>query len=247
MPDTKAAIVIIGNEILSGKVTDTNTPFLTRELRALGVAVERITVIPDHVPMIAQTIREQVHQFDLIFTCGGIGPTHDDVTMEGIALGVGRPLVQHMGLLDRLHQNYGPTLNAAQRKMAEVPEGTELILAEALQIPVLHFGQIYIFPGIPELVVSKFNAIKEGFREAPFYLAKLYIRLGESAIASHLHEILLRYPLLQLGSYPQLNKTDHKILLTLESKEKTYLNNALQGLLELLPAGAVMKIDPALE
>lgn len=243
MSEKKAAIIIIGNEILSGKVTDTNTPFLTRELRALGVSVERITVIPDDVPIIAETIREQVKPFDLIFTCGGIGPTHDDVTMEGIALGVGRPLIQHAALLERLHQSYGPALNAAQLKMAAVPEGTELVLREALRLPVLHLGQIYIFPGIPELVIRKFNAIKEGFREAPFYLAKLYISLGESAIAAHLHEILLHYPSLQLGSYPQLNKTDHKVLLTLESKEKTYLDNALQGLLGLLPVGVVVKID----
>lgn len=243
MSEKNAAIIIIGNEVLSGKTTDVNTPFLTRELRALGVNVRRVTVITDDVDEIAETVRTYLKSYDLIFSCGGIGPTHDDVTMAGIALGVGRPLIQHAFLLEQLKKNYGPELNTAQLKMTEVPEGTELISNEALRVPVLHFKQLYIFPGIPELVVRKFNAIKEIFRELPFHLVKIYIALQESAIAAQMHEVLEQYPLLQLGSYPKLNKSDHKIVLTLESKEKPYLNQALQALLVLLPADAVVKID----
>lgn len=245
--EKKAAIIIVGNEILSGKTTDVNTPFLTRELRALGVGVQRVTVIPDEVAIIAETVRDHLNRYDWIFSCGGIGPTHDDVTMAGIAVGVDKALVRHSALFEQLTENYGPGLNAAQLKMTEVPEGTELIFSAAQRVPVLHFKQLYIFPGIPELVVRKFNAIKERFREAPFYLVKLYVALGESAIADHLHDILLQYPLLQLGSYPKLNKSDHKIVLTLESKEKPYLHQALQALLALLPAEAVVKIDPDLQ
>lgn len=247
MPGKNAAIIIIGNEILSGKTRDVNTSFLTRELRELGISVQRVVVITDDIDDIAKTVRAYLKRYDLIFSCGGIGPTHDDVTMAGIALGLERPLIQHPMLLERLKKNYGSELNAAQLKMTEVPKGTELIFSEALRVPVLHFKQLYIFPGIPELLVRKFNAIKEGFREAPFYLVKLYIALRESDIAAHLYEILEQYPLLQLGSYPKLNKSDHKIVLTLESKEKPYLNQALQALLAVLPAGAVVKIDPGLE
>lgn len=244
MSEKNAAIIIVGNEILSGKTRDINTSFLTRELRGLGVSVQRVTVITDDVDDIAKTVRTYLKCYDLVFSCGGIGPTHDDVTMSGIALGVGKPLIQHNILLEGLKKSYGPELNAAQLKMTEVPEGTELIFSEALRVPVLHFKHLYIFPGIPELVVKKFNAIKERFREAPFYLVKLYIALGESAIAAQMCKILEQYPLLQLGSYPKLNKSDHKIVLTLESKEKPYLNKALQALLAVLPAGSVVKIEP---
>jgi len=241
--EKNAAIIIIGNEILSGKTRDVNTTFLTRELRELGVRVQRVTVITDDIDDIAQTISAYLKAYDLVFSCGGIGPTHDDVTMAGIALGVNRPLVQDRVLLDYLKKNYGPVLNAAQLKMTEVPEGTELISAASLRVPVLRFKQLYIFPGIPELLVRKFNAIKERFREAPFYLVKLYIVLPENAIAAQMHEILLQYPLLQLGSYPKLHKSDHKVVLTLESKEKPYLDEALQALLVLLPDDAVVKIE----
>ncbi len=243
MSEKTAGIIIIGNEILSGKTEDVNTAFLTRELRSLGVRVQRVSVITDDIDDIAQTVSRYLKSYDLVFSCGGIGPTHDDVTMAGIALGVNRPLVQHRVLLDYLQKNDGPVLNAAQLKMTEVPEGTELISAESLRVPVPHFKQLYIFPGIPELLVRKFNAIKERFREAPFYLIKLYIAFPEREIAAQMHELLLQYPLLQLGSYPKLHKTDHKIVLTLESKEKPYLAEALRDLLVLLPDDAVVKIE----
>lgn len=243
MNGKKAAIIIIGNEVLSGKVTDVNSPFLTRELRALGVCVERITVIPDDVDTIAEVVSESRTKYDLIFTCGGIGPTHDDVTMEGLALGLGRSLIRHEALLALMTKEGKPETNTAQLKMTDVPAGTELIFSEDLRVPVLHFEQIYIFPGIPDLVKRKFNAIKGRFREAPFYLIRLYLSARESAIAGHLRDTLTRFPALQIGSYPALKQTDHKILLTLESKDKPYLERALQDLLRLLPGEAIVKID----
>src|SRR5215831_5819869 len=93
--DKTAVIIVIGNEILSGKVTDTNATFLTRELRTLGVTLRRIVVIPDEVETIAETIRAYHSAVDVIFTSGGVGPTHDDVTMEGVARGLGRSVVRH--------------------------------------------------------------------------------------------------------------------------------------------------------
>ena len=92
MRDRSAAIIVIGNEILSGKVEDSNAAFLTRELRALGVSLRRILVIPDELDDIADAIRAYQPAYDIVFTSGGVGPTHDDVTMEGIARGLGRRL-----------------------------------------------------------------------------------------------------------------------------------------------------------
>lgn len=237
-----ASIIIIGNEILSGKVVDQNASYLSQALRAIGVKVERIVFIPDRIGVIAEEIRSNAH-FDLIFTCGGIGPTHDDVTIAGIALAVDQPLIQHPILVQHLKKVYGPMINSAQMRMAEVPEGTELIFSESLRVPVLQHGKIYIFPGIPELVVKKFEAIKERFREAPFHLTKIYLSQREDAIVGQLRETLQHYPRLLLGSYPILHQPDHKILLTLESKEKDYLNEAERFLISSLPEGALVKIE----
>jgi molybdenum cofactor synthesis domain-containing protein len=238
-----AAIVIIGNEILSGKVTDRNSSYLSSQLRSLGVNVQRIVVIPDDVPVIAEEIAFCRKEYDLIFTSGGVGPTHDDVTMEGIAAGVARPLIHNPILDELLKKIYAGDLNAAQMKLADVPEGLELLYSDSLRIPVLHFGNIYIFPGIPELLVRKFEAIKERFRDAPFHLKKIFLVEEEDAIAEHLNATLRQFPLLLLGSYPILNNPDYKVILTLESKDLSYLESAAKMLLSLLPEDSVLKIE----
>lgn len=244
MNGKKASILIIGNEILSGKVADQNAPYLSTELRKLGVLVDRVTIIPDQIETIADEIRAGRDRSDLIFVCGGMGPTLDDVTMEGISLGLERPLILHTVLRKQMEESYGTVLNGAQLKMASVPEGTELIMTESLRIPVLHYEQIYIFPGIPKLVVKKFEAIKERFREAPFYLVKISLKEREDHIAEDLTKTLATFPGLALGSYPILHQSKHRTLLTLESKEKDYLEKALKYLLDRLPRDVMVEPDP---
>ncbi|HZR46192.1 MAG TPA: competence/damage-inducible protein A [Candidatus Manganitrophaceae bacterium] len=238
-----AAIIIIGNEILSGKVADRNSAYLSRELRNLGVDLRRIVVVPDEVSVIAEEIASCRKRFDLIFTSGGVGPTHDDVTMEGVAAGVERPLIHHDILDQLLRKVYSGELNAAHMKLADVPEGIELLYSDHLRIPVLHFGNIYIFPGIPELLVRKFEAIKERFRESPFHLNKIFLTREEEAIADHLNASLRRFPRLLLGSYPILHHPDYKVILTLESKDRSYLEEATKLLLSLLPAESILKVE----
>lgn len=238
-----AAIVVIGNEILSGKVTDENSGYLARELRSLGVDVQRIVVIPDSVNVIAGEISACRKRFDLVFTSGGVGPTHDDVTMEGIAAGVNRSLIHHPALDQLLTKVYRGVLNPAQMKLADVPDGIELLYSDNLRIPVLHFENIYIFPGIPELLVRKFKAIKERFRESPFYLKKIFLVEEEEMIAEHLNRTLHKFPQLLLGSYPVINRPDYKVILTLESKNHSYLDSAAEMLLSLLPKEAIFKIE----
>lgn len=238
-----AAIVIIGNEILSGKVVDLNSAYLSRELRALGADVQRIIVLPDQVEIIAEEIASCRRRFDLIFTSGGIGPTHDDVTMEGIAAGTGKPLIRHPILDPLLRSVYPGTFNAAQLRLADTPEGTELIYSEDLRVPVLHLQNIYIFPGIPELLIKKFEAIKERFREKPFHLKKIFLVGEETAIADDLNRTVKNFPKLLLGSYPVLHHPEYKVLLTLESKDEAYLKEATQALLALLPRNLILQLE----
>lgn len=238
-----AAIIVIGNEILSGKVEDINSPYLCRELRALGVNVQRIAVVPDQVDPIAEEVAYCRNKYHLIFTSGGVGPTHDDVTMEGIAQGVGRPLIRHPILDQLLRAVYAEELNPAQAKLADVPEGLELLHAEGLRIPVLRFQNIYIFPGIPDLLKKKFGAIKERFRETPFYLRKIFLTGDETLIAGDLNKVLRLYPLLLLGSYPVLHHPEYNVILTLESKDKRYLEEATESLLSCLPKDWVLRLE----
>ncbi|MFI5341314.1 MAG: competence/damage-inducible protein A [Candidatus Methylomirabilales bacterium] len=238
-----AGILIIGNEVLSGKVVDQNSPYLVRELRALGVEVKRITTIPDEVPVIAQEVQALAEQYDLVFTTGGVGPTHDDVTIAAIATAFGRGVVRHPLLEDVLRQHYGQGITAAQLRMAEMPEGGELVGEGDMGFPVVVFRNVYIFPGIPEAVRRKFERIRERFREQPFVLRRVFLRCDEGQIAGDLNGVMSRFPALQLGSYPILHNPEHNVELTLESKSAEYVERALRFLLNRLSPQVIVRIE----
>ena len=240
---TTAGILIIGNEILTGKVRDANSPFLCRELRALGVEVKRISVIPDDVNVIAAEAAVFAHAYDIVITTGGVGPTHDDVTVEGIAKGLGRAVITHPDLERVLEQLYPGNVNDARRRLALVPNGAELFGQPDLIFPVVILENIYIFPGVPEIVRQKFDSIKERFRDAPFFLKKVFVTLGEGSIAEHLNAVMGECPDLLLGSYPEYHSPEFKVRLTLESKDRAYLDRAFDLLMSLLPASSIAKVE----
>jgi FAD synthetase len=242
MPKT-AGIIIIGNEVLSGKTQDTNSHYLSKELRALGVELRRVVVIPDEIEIIGREVAAFARDFDLVFTTGGVGPTHDDVTMAGIARGFGVKVIRHPDLERRLRERHGANINEARLRMAEVPEGAELVGDWSLYGPVVKMKNVYIFPGIPKVLQDRFEAIKESFREAPYYLKIIYSREGEGVIASILNDLLASFPDLLLGSYPVLDNPDYRVKLTLESKDRAYLDQAFHKLLSALPAGSILRTE----
>jgi FAD synthetase len=238
-----AGIVIIGNEVLSGKTQDTNSHFFCRELRQLGVDVKKISTIQDEIPEIGREVAEFSKRFDVVFTSGGVGPTHDDVTIEGIASGFGLRVVQNPDIVRRMRERLGTDVNEARLRMANVPEGAILLATNALFAPVVNVRNVYIFPGIPKILEERFHAIKERFREAPYFLKNVYLKYGEGVIAATLNELLTTFPELLLGSYPVLDIPEYKVKVTLESKDAGYLNRALQSLLKSLPDGAVHCVE----
>jgi len=227
---TRAEILIIGNEILSGKIADEHSGFLCREFRALGVDVRRIVVLPDEIEVIAEAIRQAWGRNDLIISTGGIGPTHDDVTIAGVAQGLGRPVVRHPTLESIIRDAYGDQLPDAVWRLAEVPEGAELISATGLRVPVVKVEKLYLFPGVPEIFRRKFEAIKARFQEAPFFLKKIYLAVGEERIVAALERVVKKFPEVLLGSYPVINRPDYQVLLTVESKNAAVLDEAYQDL-----------------
>jgi FAD synthetase len=238
-----AGIVIIGNEVLSGKTHDTNSYFLCTELRQLGVEVQKISTIPDVIELIGEEVAAFANRFDLVFTTGGVGPTHDDVTIEGIAHGFGLKVVRHPDIERRMRQRLGSEINDARLRMANVPQGAELLATEAMFAPVVMIRNIFIFPGIPRILQERFHAIKERFRDTPYLLKNVYVKFGEGIIAAILNDLLANFPELLLGSYPVLDLPEYKVKVTLESKDADYLNRALQTLVSSLPPDAVHRID----
>ena len=169
--------------------------------------------------------------FDFVFTSGGIGPTHDDLTMDGVARAFGRALVQSDSIAGRIERAQGKPPNESQLKMAMVPEGASLIDAGDLWFPVVVVENVYIFPGVPELLVKKFLSVRDRFRGEPFLLKNVYVKRRESDIAASLNELLREFPELLLGSYPKFDEDGSHVLLTLESRDAGYLGRALDSLL----------------
>ncbi len=238
-----AGILIIGNEILSGKVEDQNSPYFCRELRALGVDVERILTIPDDVQVIASELKALSDAYDFVFTSGGIGPTHDDLTIEGVAAAFGVPVEHSDSIEDRIRRATGDEPNETLLRMARVPAGSLLLDAGDLWFPLVVTKNVYIFPGIPELLRKKFESSRERFRGIPFVLKKVFVRQRESDIAPTLNELLQKFPQLQLGSYPRVGQESFSVMLTLESRDAGYVDEALDELLAALPEGAVHRVE----
>jgi molybdopterin-biosynthesis enzyme MoeA-like protein len=138
---------------------------------------------------------------------------------------------------------YKGNLNAARLKMAEVPEGAELLAGDSLIFPAVVMGNVYILPGVPEIFRQKFDAIKERFRGQPFHLRSVFVRIGEGTLADFLNDLLKAYPLLLLGSYPEFSHPDYKVKVTLESKDRQYLEQALAEFVARLPRDAVVRVE----
>jgi FAD synthetase len=238
-----AGIIIIGNEVLSGKTRDTNSHFFCKELRQLGVDVQKISTIQDDIELIGEEVAGFSKRFDYVFTSGGVGPTHDDVTIEGIARGLGTKVVRHPDIERRMRQRLGDQVNEARLRMANVPEGATLLATDAPFAAIVKIHNVYIFPGIPKILEERFHAIKEMFRDTPYFLKNVYVRYGEGVIASTLNDLLAKFPALMLGSYPVLDLPDYKVKVTLESKDSSYLDEALRALISALPKDAVQRVD----
>ena len=238
-----AAIIVIGDEILSGKFADENGAYLIRELRDLGVALRRIEVIPDSHEEIGVAVRAASERYDHVFTSGGVGPTHDDVTIEAIARAFGVRVVKNPILEGMLRAYYGTRLEERNLRMAEVPDGAEMIAADAPSWPVTSFRNIYILPGVPVIFRRKFAAIRERFRVAPFYTRRVYCMSDEGTIARHLDAVVAEFPEIAVGSYPRFEEKEFRVIVTLEAKDAAQVAAATEALVGRLPAGVVVRTE----
>jgi molybdenum cofactor synthesis domain-containing protein len=241
-----AGIVIIGDEILSGKFVEENAAFLIGELRALGVDLRRITVVPDDLEDIAATVVDSSARFDYVFTSGGVGPTHDDVTMAAIAKAFGTTVTRHPDLEARVRGYWKDNLADANLRLADVPAGAELVYGKDKIWPVVCYRNVYIMPGVPTLFRRKFVDIRDRFRATAVTAARLYVDLEEGELAPHLDAIVGSFPSVKIGSYPRFSERDFRVLVTLESAAASDVRAAFDRLAEQLAGKVVRREEPAL-
>ncbi|MGH7780176.1 MAG: competence/damage-inducible protein A [Candidatus Binataceae bacterium] len=243
MRERTCALIVIGNEILSGKVQDSNAYFAERELHKLGVALMRVATIPDEIAVIAQEVAWCASRFDLVITSGGVGPTHDDLTMEGVAAAFKRELIVDPELEALIREHFTEKLNKAGLKMAYVPAGAILNHGGDIRFPTVQIENVYVLPGIPQLFEAKLAALKPRFATDPYFIRAIYTVANEGIIAEHLDACVAAFPNLMLGSYPLIGNPEYRVKLTLESKDADYLDRAFRHLMDLLPSGAVVKTE----
>lgn len=221
-----AAVVIVGNEVLTGKFADENGPYLIGRLRTLGCDLVRLVTIPDEVAVIADEVRLCAARADHVFTSGGVGPTHDDVTFEGVARAFDVALELRAELID-LVAAFGLPRNDGTERMARVPVGAELLFHEALSYPVVRVRNAYVLPGVPKLFKNKFEAIASRFAGEAVGVARVYTDENEWDLAERLTAIANRWPSVAIGSYPRWGEGPFHVILTLESRDRAALASAL--------------------
>ena len=228
-----AAILLIGNELLSGKVDDQNARYLIGELRGLGVSLRRIEVVPDAAPEIAASVRALSPRFDHVFTSGGVGPTHDDVTLAAVAEAFGMALARHAELESLLRASFGQRLHERDLRMADIPAGARLVSGSGDPggvWPVIVVRNVWILPGVPSIFRRKFAAVRELFRAPPIFTRALYSSAGEGAIAGVLDEVVAAFPEIEVGSYPHLDAADYRVKITLDGRDAAAVGAALARL-----------------
>jgi molybdenum cofactor synthesis domain-containing protein len=224
MPETNptACLLVIGNEVLSGRTQDANIRYLATNLGDLGIPLREVRVIPDVEATIVETVNEVRRKFDYVFTTGGIGPTHDDITSECIAKAFGVPWEPHPVAFARMEAAYKPgEFNAARQRMGTMPRGATLIDNAMSVAPGFQMENVYVMASVPRVMQSMFEWLAprlKGGRKIE-QRAVHVIGLPEGVIAEGLGAIQARYPEVDLGSYPFYRPSGNGVALVAKGTE----------------------------
>jgi molybdenum cofactor synthesis domain-containing protein len=234
-----ACLVIIGNEILSGRTQDTNLNYLAKGLGEVGVQLREARVIPDVEETIVATINEVRAKYDYVFTTGGIGPTHDDITAECIAAAFGVKLILHPEAKRLLEAHYaarGIEFNEARQRMAHVPDGATLIDNPVSVAPGFRIGNVHVMAGVPKIMQAMFDGLRHGLKGGAKVLSRsVTCSLAEGTIAHDLGAIQAEYPAVEIGSYPFWTPGgSFGVSLVLRSADPTALEHAGEAVIAMI-------------
>ncbi len=240
--ELSAGLLIIGNEILSGRVADENGPFLLGRLRGLGVEVRRLCVVSDDLDEIVWGVRALRRQCDWVITTGGVGPTHDDVTVAAVAAALGREVVRAPELEALIRSALGDSPPAEAFRMADTVAGAELLYADGTRLPAMIVDRVALLPGVPALMRRQFEMLAPRLECDQFVLRQVFLDVGEPVIAAALGRVAKDHPRVAIGSYPCFDRqADHRVKLTLEARDRAAVEAALENLLAALPKGSVLR------
>jgi len=232
-----ACVLVIGNEVLSGRTQDANIKYLATRLGELGIPVREVRIIPDVAQVIVETVNEARAKFDYVFTTGGIGPTHDDITSECVAASFGVPWEPHPEAWARMERSYRPgEFNAARQRMATMPRGATLIDNALSVAPGFQIGNVYVMAGVPRVMQSMFDWLAPRLKGGPRVEQRAVHAVGlpEGVIADGLAGIQARYRQVDLGSYPFYRASGNGVALVAKGTDPAAVSAAILDVTALI-------------
>lgn len=232
-----AGLLIIGNEVLSGRTQDVNVKFLATRLAELGIPLREVRIIPDVAEVIITTVNETRARFTYLFTTGGIGPTHDDITSECVAAAFGVPWEPHPEAWALLEARYPPGgFNAARQRMATMPRGARLITNPVSVAPGFEIGNVFVMAGVPQVMRAMFEWLAPRLKGGPSVISRAVhvVGLAEGVLAAGLGAIQAEHPELELGSYPFYRADGNGVAVVAKGTDSGAAEAAIRAVAELM-------------
>jgi molybdenum cofactor synthesis domain-containing protein len=239
-----AAVLIIGDEILSGRTQDVNLNAIARFLGTLGVDLKEARVVGDDEGEIVAAVNALRSRYDYLFTTGGIGPTHDDITADCVAKAFGVALYEHPEIIEMMSARFGGELNAARRRMTRVPEGGTLVRNPVNGPPGFQIGNVFVLAGVPQIMRGMLEDIGHRLKHGAVVIART-VRIdgsGEGAIAAPLEAVARAHPNLSLGSYPFFSPEGYGSNLVIRGRDPAEVEATIAELVEALRGAGVSQI-----
>ncbi len=241
---TTAAALAIGNELLNGKVREGNVHHLAQTLRALGIRLCRVNVVQDDRETIAREVDSLRKSHDVVFTSGGIGPTHDDVTIAAVADSFGVPVEPAPAMRAMLERVYGERLTEEHLRMALIPRGAELYETPEIPWPTVVMQNVWTLPGVPEIFRMKLNVVRAHLRgPGSFVTRAAFTQLEEGELTPLLDQLVTAHPDVEVGSYPKWFDPTYRTKITFDGGERDPVERALAAFVALLPEGEPQRLE----
>lgn len=239
-----AAVLIIGDEILSGRTQDTNLRDIAKYLGVHGVDLAEARTVPDIMEEIISALNALRARYDYVITTGGIGPTHDDITADAVAAAFGVELYEHPEILELMTARFGAELNAARRRMARVPVGGDLVKNPVQGPPGFTIGNVFVLAGVPQIMRGMLEDVGPRLRSGAVVISRT-VRVegsGEGALAAPLEAVAKAHPAMSLGSYPFYGEGGFGSNLVLRGRDPVELEGTVAELIAALKAVGIDNI-----
>ncbi len=239
-----AAALVIGNELLTGKIQDANVLVLARTLRGIGVLLRRVVMVLDELDTIASEVRALADSHDVVFTSGGVGPTHDDVTIAAISKAFGVDPVRSPEIEDTLRAYYKERLTDGHLAMAKIPAGARLARTAGGVWPAIVKDNVWILPGVPQIFAMKMPLVAAELGTGRGWVSlAVFTTLDEGDLKEALDRVVAAHPDVEIGSYPTFSEVRYRTKLTFDGMDEAAVKRARDAFVGSLSAGVIVSGD----